>query len=651
MNEYRRLKVNLNTYNNILRKCIRIAQRNYYDKLFTKFKDDIKNTWKTINDILNKTKKKKTFPQYFKDNGNIITDKLEIANKFNAFFADIGPKLAQEIIMPENKHYKNYLTHKFSTKFHFQNVTEETVENIINKLKPKTSFGFDGISTKLVKTVKRSLINPITTIVNQMLNTGIFPDKLKIAKINPAYKKDDEMLFTNYRPISLLPALSKIFEKVIFIQLYDFFQKNKLFYASQFGFRQGHSTELAALEVVDRILVEMDKQDIPINIYLDLSKAFDTLDHNVLLYKLSYYGVCDKALKLMQSYLDNRQQYVEIDDIKSDTLTIQTGVPQGSILGPLLFIIYINDIANASTLLDMIIYADDTTLSGTLKFISQNTDYADINSAINNELDKINDWLRVNKLSLNVNKTKYMVFHTPQRKKLPELHLKLNGIEVEQVRQFNFLGIVLNEHLQWHDHTARISNKISRNIGIINRLKHFVPLNTRITLYNTMILSYIYYGILVWGHSSDRIKILQKRAIRIINLSSYRAHTEPLFKKLKLLKVEDIFKVQLLKFYYRYRHQALPVYLQNLPFYQIMDIHNYPTRANDEVRHPPIKHTYMKRCIRYSLSTIVNEMPNCIIDKIATHSIQGYAKYIKIYILDKYESECKKQVCYICGRN
>ncbi len=223
-------------------------------------------------------------------------------------------------------------------------------------------------------------------------------------------------------------------------------------------------------------MIETDKNDIPINIYLDLSKAFDTLDHNILIDKLSYYGIDGTALQLFQNYLTDRKQFVELDDIKSDTLVLKTGVPQGSILGPLLFIIYINDIAHASQIFDFIIYADDTTLSGALKIIIKDSkNKQSIETVINNELEKISDWLKTNKLSLNVKKTKYMIFHTVQRKVTP-LHLTINNTTIERVTQFDFLGLTVNENLTWKDHMNKIANKISRSLGILNKLKHTLPI-------------------------------------------------------------------------------------------------------------------------------------------------------------------------------
>ena len=274
-----------------------------------------------------------------------------------------------------------------------------------------------------------------------MINTGIFPDKLKIAKVIPIYKKGD------YRPMSLLPSIFKVFEKVIFKQLYSYFENEKIFNAGQYGFKSGHSTELAVLEIIDRITIDMDNGKIPINIYLDLSKAFDTLDHSID--KLKHYGICHKSISLLKSYLSHRKQYVTWNDIDSQYNSINTGVPQGSILGPLLFIIYINDFSKASELFDFIMYADDTTLMSVLNAFGINKDMK-----LNDELHKVSEWLLVNRLSLNTDKTKCMIFH--QCNKIVEIpNVKINNVEIECVNNFNLLGININKNLNWKHHTDK----------------------------------------------------------------------------------------------------------------------------------------------------------------------------------------------------
>ena len=646
--EFNHHKINLNTYNNILKRSIREAKKLYYESCFDRYKTDIRKTWSTINDILNKTKKKKDFPEFFKDGNILINDRLTIANKFNVFFTNIGPNLASEINTPNHKHFKDYLNSPPKCTFQFQLIDETLTESLFDKLPNKSSSGYDNISLKLLKRLKTDLVSPITILVNQMLSTGVFPEKLKLAKVIPLYKKDEDSQFNNYRPISLLPAISKIFEKVIFIQLFSYFDCNKLFYNSQYGFRTGHSTELAVLEIIDRLVLEMDKGELPFNIYLDLSKAFDTLDHTILLQKLDYYGVKDLANNLFRSYLTDRTQFVEFKDIKSDILTLSTGVPQGSILGPLLFIIYMNDISKVSDLFQFIIYADDTTLLSILKPFSADAS-VNVNENINYEIGKISDWLKVNRLSLNVKKTKFMVFHHPSKQiQIPRISIENN--EVECVDNFTLLGITLDKNLNWKQHIGLVSSKISRTIGILNKLKHFLPFNIKLTIYNSLVSSYINYGILAWGHHCDRLVKLQKKAIRIINLSKYNAHTDPLFKKSRLLKANDTFNLFQFKFFYKFVHQQLPDYFLNMPFLSNAELtnHRYFTRQHDYLSVSKCKHEFAKHCIRYSIPKLLNGSPPIIKDKLYTHSYNGFSNYVKKKYYESYNDTCNLQNCYIC---
>ena len=257
----------------------------------------------------------------------------------------------------------------------------------------------------------------------------------------------------------------------------------------------------------------MDNKEIPINIYLDLSKAFDALDHSILIDKLEFYGVEGVALDLFKNYLTNRKQYVEFEDAQSDRLNISTGVPQGSIIGPLLFIIYINDFAQSSPKFNFIMYADDTTLSSTLDSFAQYGKNENVEFLINTELDKINEWLKLNKLSLNVNKSTYMIFKTARRiNMINPLNIKIDNTYIDRVDEFNFLGISFNEQLNWQSHIKNILNRCSRIIGILNKLKRLLPLNIKIMLYNTLILSHLNNGLTAWGYRCDRIKKTSKES-------------------------------------------------------------------------------------------------------------------------------------------
>ena len=339
---------------------------------------------------------------------------------------------------------------------------------------------------------------------------------------------------------------------------------------------------------------------------------------------------------------------MEIDDARSGIKNIRTGVPQGSILGPLLFIIYVNDINKASKKFEAIIYADDTSLNSIIKVFGNNH----TSNNINYELLLVYDWLKANKLSLNISKTKYMMFRYRQKraKTLPKLDLYIDGNEIQKVNTFDFLGVTLNETLTWNDHIQKMSSKISRVVGIIARCKKFLNTSVLLKIYNALILSRINYGILCWGFENKRIYKIQKQAIRLICKTFYIAHTDPLFVKLNTLKVQDIYLRQCLRFYYNHENNQLPIYFRDFIVTNTMN-HNYNTRHRDIMRIQATNRTSSEKILRCQLPKRLNEIPNSIRETVTSYSLLTIKNKFKLYALSNYKLTCSIRDCYVCERS
>ena len=328
-------------YKNKLTKILRNAEKSFYNEQITNQKNNIKATWKLLNKVIRGTSNTDKLPEMFIENGREIRDKKGIANGFNSFFINVGPNLAKQIKNPSHVSVENYMRESNKNTMFLDPVDGTEITNIVKSFGNKTSVDCHGISMSLIKHIIVTLADPLTHICNLSFETGVFPEKMKVAKVVPLFKSGEKNVFTNYRPVSLLPQFSKILEKLFNKRLEKFLTKNTILSDTQYGFRENMSTSLALMELIEDITQSLDTHRHTIGVFIDLKKAFDTIDHKILLKKLSHYGLRGKSNDWIKSYLESRKQYVKLENCESDQMNVVCGVPQGSILGPKLFILYI----------------------------------------------------------------------------------------------------------------------------------------------------------------------------------------------------------------------------------------------------------------------------------------------------------------------
>ena len=564
-------------YKNKLTHIHRSAERQYYSDKLYQYKNDLKKTWNVLNEITKRKNNKSIEETTIVHNGKSISDKSEIANCFNNFFVNIGPSLASKIKSSSNKSFSDFMKPNICNSFFLQPTCEEEIVNITSMFKSKKSCGYDNVSMWLVKAVIQYIKVPLTHICNISLQSGLFPDKMKLAKVVPLFKSGDRKEISNYRPVSVLPQFSKILEKLYYKRLVKFVSDNNIIYGGQYGFQENLSTNLALMQLVEDLSYNIDIGNITTGVFIDLKKAFDTINHSILLKKLYVYGIRGIALDWINSYLSNRSQYVVYNGVNSESKFISCGVPQGSILGPLLFLLYINDLPNVSNKLKFILFADDTNVF----FSSKDVD--DINKTMKSELNMMSIWFKVNKLSLNLSKTNFMMFQNNVHS--VNCKIVVDGIEVSRVKSTKFLGVYIDEKLNWSVHVNDICKKISKNNGVLYKVKHILQSEYLYTLYCSLVLPYLNYACEIWGNNYEsrlhNVIILQKKAIRIVAKAGYIDHTSPLFKRFNCLKFVDIVKLNTLLIVYKARNNILPYNIQNM-FSPSTSVHSHNTRSSSK---------------------------------------------------------------------
>ena len=504
---------NYKKYRNLLSTLMRRSKQAYFDKYFEANWSNIKNTWKGIKSPITLKFVASNVPTVLSlDNGDTITNPYDIANTFNNYFASIA-ETTKKNIKYSHKHFSDYLANENGNSIFLQPTDKEEIANIISSLNSNKASGPNSIPYRILLLLKNEISKQLAELFNLSFMTGVFSLVLKTAKVVPVFKKDSKLDYSNYRPISLLSNVEKILEKLMYNRLYTFLNSNNIIYSLQFGFRQQYSTSQALVNITENIRKALDGGNIGCGIFVDLQKAFDTVDHQILLTKLNHYGICGVSNDWFKSYLSNRNQYVSINGFDSGLAAINCGVPQGSVLGPLLFILYINDLNHTIKFCKVYLFADDTNL------LCMSNSIKKLNKLVNADIKHLVHWLNANKISLNVKKTEMVIFKSKQKKFEGDLKIKLCGKRLYPSESVKYLGVKIDTNLNWEHHVNDLSIKLNRANALLFKMRKFVSLKILRSIYFAIFDSYLSYCCLVWAQNSStiqRIVILQKKAVELL---------------------------------------------------------------------------------------------------------------------------------------
>ena len=511
------MKEEYKRYSALLKRVKRTAKRAYYSKMCTDFKSNTKKLWKIINEVSGKINDKSCLIDNLKIDNILECNGKKISNAFGKYFSTVGEKFAKKIPSPK-KGVETYLStiRQNSLSLFLSPCTRSELSKLIRKLPHKNSSGHDNVSNTLLKEMSEFIIDPLLLVFNQSLTSGIFPTIMKLAEIVPLHKGKERYLETNYRPISLLTTLSKLLEKLVCSRVYNFLDSTGQIVSTQYGFRANHSCDQAISHLIGSIIKNVEKKETMIGLFLDLSKAFDTLEHKIVIEKMRRYGIRGACLSWFESYLTNRQMRVKCtptstgNTVLSDLYTVTYGTPQGSCLGPLIFLIFCNDLQLHLQFMTCFQFADDTTL-----LMGHRNNYY-LKYCVEIDLLNVQDWFYANKLTLNIEKSMYLIFN---KNNFNDIKLELNGVTIPRGKVVKFLGTWIDEDLNWSKHITKLCIKLGMKLGLLHRSKKFLPTHAMKTLYYAQFHSILTYAMTAWGSmiNSAQLKSLQTLQNKAVN--------------------------------------------------------------------------------------------------------------------------------------
>ena len=592
---------------NEVTKMVRKAKEIHCKQSVAQSTGDSKRMWKALKDIL--PQKTSPSPSSITVDDEVCVSNIDIADGFNKYFTGIVDKLvdnncndSENDDVHDNPTY--HVDNCLQSVMNLPSISTDFVSSEIDSMSENKATGLDDVSCKVLKLAKPVILNSLVYIMNLSLKTGVFPDLWKEAKVIPLHKGGDDLSTNNFRPITILPVVSKIIEKAVHKHLYGHLSDNNLINENQSGFRPFHSTETCLINMINSWTSSMNSGEMIGVAFIDLRKAFDTVSHDILLSKLDNLGVSSTALRWFESYLTGRTQRVYFKDALSSSRPVSSGVPQGSILGPLFFIIFINCLNEVICHGNVSMYADDTTLSVSGK------DPKEISAKLTDDLASIMKWLNVNKLFLNTDKTNVMLIGTAG--KLSNVHendfvVSVNGKHLERVRKAKCLGVIIDDQLKWHEQVNSTVQKVFYKIGLLRRLKPFIDIDSLNVIFKSFVQPIFDYCNISWygrfKNDINRLDVLHKRCARVILSVNNLTSSDFMFKMLgweRLQTRNDYFKALMV---FKSLNGLAPHYLANM-FNYVSTTHDISTRQAiaGHLALPPVSNGHDIDCFKSSFS-------------------------------------------------